>query len=536
MMDWLLKFKYRKQSRQADVPPPPPHQKLENLHHSIPLDQLDEVIDFLQSLLGENDDLVIRKFKVGGQVDAAIIYFSSMVDKTVIHMDILKPLMNIDPVQGGNGQLIDQVWNQGLYLGDGHGETNLSELTQAIVRGDCSLFVSGSPEGYILSTRFVEKRSIEQPQTEQVIRGAREGFIEQLDVNLSLLRYRLQSPDFHVRTVTVGRVTKSKVAICYIEGIVNDDLVQEAIRRITEIDTDGILDSGYVEQYIEDDPFSPFPQVQNTERPDQAAFALLEGRVVILVDGSPFSLIVPTVFSQFYHTMDDYTERFLMGSLVRFIRLVALVFSLFFPSLYVSVISFNPELLPTDFAVAVAGGRAGVPFPAVMEVFLLEIAMEVLREATIRLPQLIGGALSIVGVLVVGEAAVSAGISSPITVVIVALTTIGSFATPAYNGAIALRMLRFPLIILSGIFGLYGVMIGLIMIINHLISLRSFGVPYMAPLVPGSTEGIKDLMIRGPLWWLKRRPAYLKTRNKKRMPDTGVKTEERPVLKPGRKT
>jgi spore germination protein KA len=199
------------------------------------------------------------------------------------------------------------------------------------------------------------------------------------------------------------------------------------------------------------------------------------------------------------------------------LRVIALFFALFFPSFYVSIIAFNPELIPTDFAVAVASGRAGVPVPTILEVLLMEVAMEVLREATIRLPQQVGGALSIVGVLVVGQAAVEAGFVSPITVVVIALTTIGSFATPAYNAAIALRMLRFPLVIMAGIFGLYGVMIGFILIFNHVLSLKSFGVPYLSPIVPGNFQGMKDTIVRMPLWSMSKRPAQFHVRNQDRL-------------------
>jgi spore germination protein KA len=233
----------------------------------------------------------------------------------------------------------------------------------------------------------------------------------------------------------------------------------------------------------------------------------MEGRVAVIADGSPFALIAPVLFSVFYQVVSDYVEKSVVSSFIRLSRFVAIIFSLIFPSLYVSIISFNPELIPTEFAVAVAGGRAGVPFPAVIEVLVMEISMEVLREATIRMPQQVGGALSIVGVLVVGEAAVEAGFASPITVVIIALTTIGSFATPAYDAALALRILRFSLVILAGIFGLYGVMAGLILITNHMLSLKSFGVPYFSPVIPGNAQGMKDSLFRGQLWTMNKRPA-----------------------------
>ncbi|MNI32460.1 Spore germination protein B1 [compost metagenome] len=380
------------------------------------------------------------------------------------------------------------------------------------------MLIEGSGDALLLDMRQVDLRGVDQPKTEQVIRGPREGYVEKLENNLALLRYRLQSTDLRIEISPLGKRTQSRVALCYLDSIADPQLVAETMRRISIIDADGIIDAGYIEQFIEDQPLSPFPQVQNTERPDKTVAALLEGRVAILVDGSPFALIVPALFNQFFQTIDDYTERFIMGSLIRIIRLIALASSLFFPALYVSVISFNPELMPTDFAVAISGGRAGVPFPAVLEVLIMEVSMEVLREATIRLPQMIGGALSIVGVLVIGQAAVAAGLASPITVVIVALTTIGSFATPAYNAAIALRMLRFPLILLAGMFGLYGVMIGTILIINHLLFLDSFGVPYMSPFIPGKWRDWKDTLVRVPLWWMRRRPSFLHVQDSSRLP------------------
>nr|WP_246303195.1 spore germination protein [Paenibacillus plantarum] len=482
--------------------------------------QLEETITFVQKILGENDDFIIRRFCIFYDQPAVVMYFPDLIDKQYLNDHILKPLMltsSHDYAKAAGSSMKDFLLNDTLYACEGRTETQLNEIIQAIVEGKTALLVDGVTDAFIFSTRHVDKRAITQPETEQVIRGAREGFIEIMGTNLALLRYRLPTPDLRIKTIRIGRITKSIVALCYIDGIVNPALVEEVFRRLSLIDIDGILDAGYLEQFIEDNHFSPFPQIQNTERPDKAVANLLEGRVILLVDGSPFALILPTVFSQFYQTVEDYSERFLLVSFIRLSRLVALIFSLIFPSLYVALISFNPELIPTEFAVAVAGGRAGVPFPSVIEVLIMEISMEVLREATLRLPQQVGGALSIVGVLVVGQAAVAAGFISPITVVIIALTTIGSFATPAYNAALALRLLRFPLVILSGIFGLYGVMIGLILIANHMLSLKSFGVPYLSPLVPGNFQGMKDTLARLPLWSMPKRPALLHTPNDNRL-------------------
>lgn len=486
---------------------------------------LEEFDSMIGNILGGTKDLSVRKFLVFGQHKAAIYGFSHMVEQSLINEDIIKPLMYMPHhLQGrsiATDELAEVLMQETLYHGDVVREEKVDGIIKAILSGYTVIAIEGVKEAFLVASRSIEKRGIEQPATEQVIRGPREGFIESLGSNLALIRYRLQSADLRVDMRDIGKRTKTKVAICYMEGITDPKLLKELERRLDPIDIDGVLDSGYLEQFIEDNKWSPFPQVQYTERPDKIVANLLEGRVAILVNGSPLALVVPTVFNQFYQTVEDYTERFMLMSAIRMARLIALIFSLVFPSLYVAIISFNPELIPTEFAVAVAGGRAGVPFPAVVEVLIIEVSMEVLREATIRLPQQVGGALSIVGVLVVGQAAVSAGFASPITVVIIALTTIGSFATPAYNAALALRLLRFPLIFMAGMFGLYGIMIGLIVIANHLLSLKSFGVPYLSPLVPGNYQGMLDLLIRGPLGSLKKRPVFLNPQDKDKLDSGG---------------
>ncbi|MDF2683000.1 MAG: spore gernimation protein GerA [Brevibacillus sp.] len=493
---------------------------------------VEDTISYINQIFGENSDFSMRRFHVFGKYSAVMFYYSNMIDQSNLNTDILKPLMLSSPKhKKGNldsARLKDVLLNETLYHSEAVLENRLSQLVEGILRGQTIVAVDGLDDAFLIGTRNIEKRNVDQPATEQVIRGPREGFIELLGTNIALIRYRLQTPDLKVRTLEIGRKTKSKVAVCFMQDITNPELVEEVMQRLSMIDIDAVLDSGYLEQFIEDNHISPFPQVQYTERPDKVVANLLEGRVAIFVDGSPLALVVPTVFNQFYQTVEDYTERFLLMSSIRLARLVALMFSLVFPSLYVGIISFNPELIPTEFAVAVAGGRAGVPFPAVIEVLVIEISMEVLREATIRLPQQVGGALSIVGVLVIGQAAVAAGFASPITVVIIALTTIGSFATPAYNAALALRFLRFPLIVMAGVFGLYGIVVGLILIVNHLLSLKSFGVPYLSPLVPGNFQGMKDLFTRGPLWSLKSRPVFLQPLNKERLGESVVKKLQTP--------
>jgi spore germination protein KA len=524
-MTLIGKLKYRKSIRVGDVRPSRVQVHSGRAHgqdrpsaeavseYRLSAD-LDENLAGMKSILGMDMDLLIRQFRIQinhGTHRCALVYLDNASSKSDINKILASLMFDLDKSEQSGPTLFEMVISQCIPYADVSDITSMKQAATWVISGNSVLFMDGVVKGIGLCTQAFKERAIEPPGTEQVIQGAREAFIESLGTNVSLIRRRMRSPDLRVRQMQIGQRTTTNIAYLYHANIANQELINEVERRLRLVETDALYGSGYLEQFIEDNHYSPFPQVQNTERPDKAVAAMLEGRVVILVDGSPFALIVPAVFSQFYQTAEDYDTRFHMASMIRGIRLLALIFSLIFPSLYVSLISYNPEMIPTKFAVAVAGGRAGVPFPAIAEIFGLELVMEILREATIRLPQQIGGALSIVGVLVIGEAAVQAGFVSPITVVIVAMTTIGSFATPAYNAAVALRMLRFPVMILAGMFGLYGVMVGIIFIINHLNSLESFGVPYLSPVVPADASGLQDTVIRAPVWSMRKRPKQLAT-------------------------
>jgi spore germination protein KA len=509
--------------RPSSTHPIPPESKIMEKLKEEKLDKEQQnTMKKIKEIFGSDHDFSQREIQVCGRIPASVVYLNSITDKEIISKEVIKPLTagefnELLENSSSSQTLKNYILKKVLYYVDIKTETKLTAIVNELLRGRTLLLIEGITEAILINTFKTDKRSLAQPDTEQVIRGPRDGFIENLQSNTALIRSRLPVPDFRIKATEVGTLTKSAIVFCYIEGIVNPALVEEVENRLSKINIDRILDAGYIEQLIQDNPRSPFPQVKSTERPDVVVGNLTEGRVAIMVDGSPFALIVPATFNQFYQTSEDYNERFIMTSLIRFIRLVALLFSLIMPSLYVAILSFHPELIPTSFAIAITSGRAGVPFPAVVEVLLMESAMEILREATIRMPQQVGGALSIVGVLVIGQAAVSAGFVSPITVVVIALTTIGSFATPAYNMAIGFRMMRFPLLLLTGILGFYGLILGLIFINNHVLSLKSFGVPYLSPIAPLHFGGIKDTFIRAPLNWLIDRPEELYPLNKRRM-------------------
>lgn len=508
--------------------------------------RVDDDVEVLRDRLGASPDLIFRRFTVRAvsrSIPAALVYVEGLTASDQVEQQVLRPLMRPetpewpDPGAVAERDLGDWLISQAMPASQVKRKPTFDRLIGPLLSGDAILLVEGCRIGFVIGLRDPKQRSIGEPETETVIRGPRDGFNESLRTSTALVRRRLRSSSLRIAQFAIGRHTRTLVAVCYIQDIAAPELVLEVLRRLRAVEIDGVLESGYLEQFLNDNHYSPFPQVLNTERPDKVAASLLEGRVAVLTDGTPFALIVPAVFTQFYQTTEDYYERFHIASFVRGIRLLSLVVSLTISSLYVSLISFNPEMIPTKFAVAVAGGRAGVPVPAVVEVGMLEVLMEILREASLRLPRTIGNTISIVGVLVIGQAAVSSGFVSPIAVVIVALAAIGSFATPAFNAAIALRLLRFALVALAGLFGLYGVLVGLIIIVNHMLSLESFGVPYLAPVAPLRLRGLLDaLVVRTPFWIRRRRPVGLQTLDRARstVGAADVMDEKRAVLDPVR--
>ncbi|WP_199622334.1 spore germination protein [Paenibacillus alkalitolerans] len=476
-------------------------------------------LELLEQTLGKSDDFVVRQFYIGGGLNrqSAVVFIDGLIDSSIIDHFILKASMidwsGNDP---GSQEIIEYIKNYGVPVNEAGQTDRLHKAVQSVLSGDSLLLTDGTPQALLLNTKGWEKRGVEEPRTEAVVRGPRNGFTETLRINTAQVRLRLKDPDLRVKNLTVGERGNTDVAVMYIEGLANKDIVDEVIRRIEAIKIDAAIDSGYIEQLIEDSHWSPFPLIQNTERPDKAVANLLEGKVLVISDGTPFVLIAPAVFSQFYHSPEDYYERFLISTLIRFIRVISMIMALLLPSLYIAFSSFHPEMIPSRLVIAMAAGRSTVPFPSIVEAFLMEVTMEVLREASVRLPGPIGPTIGIVGALVVGQAAVEAGIVSPIMVIVVALTTIGSFASPSYSAAIALRMLRFPMMMAAAMFGLYGIMLLIIIIIIHLCSLKSFGVPYLAPLTPFRSKDMKDTFFRAPLYRLRNRPSFLKLEDKQR--------------------
>lgn len=470
----------------------------------------------LKERLKDCDDIVYKEFRVGEKQSFRflLVYTDGMSSGDILNHAVLNALMvrarEVPPEATEPGEeLYKLVRYGGLPASELKDNDNLEDAILAILIGDAVLFMDTTEKSIIIGAKGWPMRSVSEPNTESLIRGPRDGFTETFRVNTALVRRRIRDHRLKLKQMRVGKRSFTDVGIMYIEDIVTPELVEEVIRRIKTINIDAIIESGYIEQLIEDNYLSPFPQVNVTERPDEVAGALYEGRVAIIVDNSPFALVVPTTLNSLFQSPEDYYDRWYVATILRFIRYSASIISLLLPALYIAVTSFHPGILPAKFVISIAAARKGIPFPALIEAFLMEVTFELLREAGLRLPVPIGSAIGIVGGIVIGSAASEAGIVSPIMVIIVAITAISSFSIPNYSLSVGFRMLRFVLMIFAGVLGLYGIMLGVLLILSHLVKLKSFGVPYMSPYVSLVDSDFKDTIIRVPTFLMGKRPLIL---------------------------
>lgn len=479
--------------------------------------------DVIKKALGKSPDIIYRDLIIGMTgIHALVVYIEGLVDMAVIDGNVIKTL-TLDTVYTDSTNFrhltIDIIKEQIITVGEILEENRFEQVLKHLLSGHTLIFVQGAETALIVSALSSSSlRPVEEPATEAVIRGAREGFVESIGTNRVLLRRKLRSPILRFEETTVGSVSQTPVAVVYLDGIADKKLIDEVNNRIGRIKIDGIIESGYIEEFIHDAPFSPFPTVRTTERPDVVAANLLEGRAAILVDGTPIAMIVPATFVQFLQASEDYYQSFQYVFAIRLLRYLSFFITLFLPSVYIAVTTFHQEMLPSALALSIASSRQGIPFPAFIEALMMETAFEVLREAGVRLPRPIGQSVSIVGALVIGDAAVRAGIVSPAMVIIVSGTAIASFTMPGYTFGIAIRLMRFPIMILSAALGLFGVMMGGFILFVHMASLRSFGAPYLAPIAPAFWRGQKDVFVRAPWWAMFTRPVDTGDQNPVRVP------------------
>ena len=403
---------------------PQPESRLPDKQKQEPLSSdFEENVQKLKSIYADSSDVINREFTVGDGKKAMLLYIEYLSSKEMIDEYVLTPLMR-------EAERDSAVQDMQIPITIMKTIETFDDCVEQISVGNPVLMLEAGPACYSLGLSKMEKRNIEEPSAEGVVRGPREGFVELIGINISLLRRKIRSPELKVKMFPVGSYTQTRIAVAYIQGIADPDVVEEVTARLKRIDIDGILESGYIEEFIDDNPWSIFPQSLSTERPDTVASALLEGRVAILTDGTPFVLVVPITLVSLLQTAEDYYQRFYVSTFTRWLRFTFAFIALLLPSLYVGILTFHQEMIPTTLLIRIAKSREEVPFPALVEAILMEITFEALREAGIRLPKQVGAAVSIVGALVIGQAAVSAGLVSAPMVMVVAITGIASFMMP----------------------------------------------------------------------------------------------------------
>ena len=497
----------------AESQPPKPRSE-----DPIPKD-LAEVRRRLKAGAGGSTDVIIREFEAGREkVRLLLVYVDGLVNKDIIDQHIIAPIIRAGRYGRKTGAPVDlsspeELGRRVLTSGQIKIVDRFHRSEMDFCAGNTVLFIDGADRALSLDTRGWEKRGIDHPETERSTRASREGFVETLQTNLALIRRRIKDPSLRVEATTVGRRTHTTVAIVWLEGLTNPVLVETVRKRLKAIQVDRVIESYVIEYYLKDDPWTPFPLIRGTERPDFSARELLDGRVLILVEGSPFGLIAPATIADFYRTMDDYVHNYMTVSMTRLVRFVANFLVIFFAAGYVALIDMHPELIPTDLAISIAGSREGVAFPGIIEVVLMLLVFEILHEATLRLPGMMGPTIGVVGGLVIGQAAVQAKIISDVMVIIIAMQAIAIFTPPSLEMSLTWRVLLWGSVLFAGVFGIFGLVLYSIILTAHVSGLTSLGVPFTAPNAPPSPIGQRDNFIRAAFKRLRRRPEYIHPRD-----------------------
>lgn len=506
-----------------------PEDELHDENNNINLEISEDIdinIKSIETLFKDCADIVKRDVKVEGQEEFRIygVYTDGLINREILEKYLLTTILNYKNLNGKiNGeettrtQLIMQHFSATFDVKE---VEKMEDMVKAVLSGDSAVFVEGCVKGLVIATRGWPGRGVSEPSTENVVRGPREGFTETIRFNTVLVRRRIRDTKLKFKALSYGTRSKTDVVVAYIEDIAKPELVEEVVTRLDKYVIDAILDSGYIEQLIEDSWKSPFPQTQATERPDKFAASLLEGKVGILVDTSPFGIIVPATLNAFYQASEDYYQRWQIMSFTRILRYLVSFLSFTLPGLYIATLNFHPDILPTPFAISIAASRDGITFSTVTEIILMEIIFELFREAGIRAPGAIGHVVSLVGGLVIGQALVDANIISPMIIIIVAFTAICTFGIPDYGLTSAFRLVRYIFIILCAMFGLYGFLISMLLVLAHLSSLESFKTPYLAPYNISDQNGasdLKDTILRFPTFMQKTRPIFACRKQKVRL-------------------
>ncbi|HEX2926505.1 MAG TPA: spore germination protein [Ruminiclostridium sp.] len=472
----------------------------------------------------ENSDIAYREFNITVRDEnykAFILFIDGMTDRGVISNNILQPLMlfsNLD-IKEEARDIGEFIFNRLIPFNQIKKVKDFKELVSDVNFGGCAIFVDGLEYAYAADTKNWDHRSVGPPRSETVIRGPQEAFNEQVRANTALLRKILKDKDLTAENISIGKRSNTPCAVMYIRDIANESLVEEVVKRVKSIKVDYIFDSGELEQLLEDNTFLTAPQIFATERPDMVARMLSQGSIAVILDGSPYVLVMPATITEFLSTPEDINIRFPYVNFIRIIRILGVGIALLLPGLYIAITNYHQEMIPTNLLFAIEASREIVPFPTVVEILVMEFSFELIREAGIRIPGAIGSTIGIVGGLILGQAAVTANLVSPILIIIVAITALGSFAIPSFSMSFSIRIIRFGYIILAAVAGFFGVALGIVLQALLLASSKSFGVPFLTPFGPVTNGKYSDRLLRKPMWKQESRPDYLNPKDVKKQPE-----------------
>lgn len=475
---------------------------------------LKENILLFRSIFTDNETLIVREFQNKSLESArcCILYFDGMIDTKIINEHIIEPVLACDLTKEMNGSnLLIEMKNKIIASNEVTDESDTDKIVSSVLYGDTVFLLEGYSSALIINTKGWQTRQITEPESTKVIRGPREGFTESISTNLSMVRRKITSPDLKFKFRKVGVRTNTKICICYIEGLALNSIIKELEERLNKINIDGIIDSGYIQELIKDSPYSPFATVGISERPDVIAAKLLEGRIALFVDGSPITLTVPYIIVENFQSNEDYYVSYIIGSMNRMLRCFTAIISVIIPALFLSVVNFHQEMLPTPLLLSISAARQDVPLPTSISLIMMLLIFDVLREAGIRMPSPVGQAVNIIGSIVLGQAAVEARLVSAPVLIITALTGIMTLLNMiVIDAAIIFRTF---LLLGAAVLGFYGFFFCSLIVVLHLMSIRSFGVPYMMSITRFRKKAGNDTFIRAPWWTMTKRPEIISKKN-----------------------
>lgn len=457
-------------------------------------------IQRIEEHLAHQSDIKIQRMKMKDDTSSAMVYIEDLVDNNLLHYALKMLLLIVD----SPADLFQQETR--LPIHKMQVTKKWADIEQALLNGGSILFVDGWNEVVIFQMEGWSKQTPTEPRSQKSIFGSNQSFVDSISINLSLIRRYIPNKQLTTKELQVGSRASTKLYFIYLEDVMNPNIVKKMEQRIQEIDIDAMNNIGELTEYLESRPYSLFPQTLLIERPDTTAAHIFQGRLAILMDHSPFAIVVPITFFSFFQAVDDYNFRWITSSFIRILRFLSLVVAVCLPALYIAAISYHFEIIPLDLMMSIAVSREEIPFPPFFEALIMEIAIEMIREAGTRLPSPLGQTLGVVGGIVIGEAAVQANIVSNIMVIVVAITAISSYIIPYYELANSIRLVRFPLMVITSLFGMVGFFVGLLILVIHLLSVEMYGVPYGGPVVPIDFKGWKDTFIRLPMWKMINRP------------------------------